>query len=65
MKHWSDAQDNMSVNPCSLSMACDLEEVRPKLSRKMQDKEETTSEASGTAVTQGKEEELWRLEPEG
>ena len=31
----------------------------------MQDKEETSSEASWTAVTKGKETEVWRLEPEG
>ena len=31
----------------------------------MQDKEETTSEASCTAETKGKETEVWRLEPEG
>ena len=34
-------------------------------SRKVQDKEETTSEASWTAVTKGKEKEMWRLGPEG
>ena len=46
-------------------MACDMEEVYSDSPRKMQDKEETTSEASWTAVTKGKEKEVWRLEPEG
>ena len=31
----------------------------------MQDREETTSEASWTAVTKGKGKEVWRLELEG
>ena len=31
----------------------------------MQDKEETTSEASWILVTKGKEKEVWRLKPEG
>ena len=31
----------------------------------MQDKEETTSEASWTAVAKRKEKEVWRLELEG
>ena len=52
----------MSVESCSPSMACDMEEVCSP--RKMQDKEEATSEASWTAVTKGKEKEVWRLEPE-
>ena len=55
----------MSVHSCSPSMACDLEEVCSESSRKMQDKEETTSEASWTAVIKGTEKEVWRLEPEG
>ena len=37
-------------------MVDDMEEVSSESSRKMQDKEETTSKASWTAVTQGKEE---------
>ena len=41
----------MSVESCSHSMACDMEEVGSKPSRKMQDKDETASEASWTAVT--------------
>ena len=60
-----DARDIVSVQSCSLSMACDMEEVCSESSRKMQDKEETASEASWTAVTKGKEKEVWRLEPEG
>ena len=63
IKHWNGAQDNMSVEPRSPSMACDMEEGCSKLSRKMQDQEETASGASWTAVTKGKE--VWRLEPEG
>ena len=55
----------MSVEMCSLSMACDMEEVCSESSRKMQDKEETTSEASWTAATKGTEKVMWRLEPEG
>ena len=55
----------MSVESCSSSMACDMEEAGSVSSRKMQDKEETTSEASWTAVTKRKEEEVCRLEPEG
>ena len=31
----------------------------------MKDMDETTSEASWTAVTKGKEKEVWSLEPEG
>ena len=46
-------------------MACDMEEAGSESSRKMKDKEETTSEVSWTAVTKGKEKEVWRLEPEG
>ena len=42
-----------------------MEEVCSESSRKMQDKEETASQASWTAVTKGKEKEVWRLEPEG
>ena len=38
-----------------LPWACDMEEVGSESSRKMKDMEETTSEASGTAVTKGKE----------
>ena len=44
-------------------MACEMEEAGSESSREMQDKEETTSEASWTAVTKGREKEVWRLEP--
>ena len=57
----------MSFESCSLSMTCDMEEVCSESSRKMQemqDKEKTTFEASWTAVTKGKEQKVWRLEPE-
>ena len=65
IKHWNDARDIMSVESWSPSMACDMEEVCSESSTKMQDKEETTSEASWNAVTKGKEKEVRRLEPEG
>ena len=55
VKHWSGAQDSRSIESCSSSMACDMEEVGSESSRKMRDKEGTTSEASWTAVTQAKE----------
>ena len=65
-RHWNDARDDMSVESCSPSLACDVEAADSESSREMmQDKEETTSEASWTAVTKGKEKEVWRLEPEG
>ena len=51
IKHWNDARGNLSVELCAPSMACDREEVGSDSSRKMQDKEETTSK--------------WRLELEG
>ena len=44
----------MSVEMCSPSLACDREEVCSDSSRKMQDNEETTFEASWTAVTKVK-----------
>ena len=58
-RHWNDPRDIMSVESCSSSMACVMEEAGSEFSRKMKDKEETT------AVTKGKEKEVWRLEPEG
>ena len=58
-------EDTISFESCSSSMACDMEEVSLESSRKMQDKEEITFEASWIAVTQGRGKEVWRLEPEG
>ena len=55
IRHWTDARDTMSVESCSSSMACDMEEVCSESSRKMKDMEETTSETSWTAVTKGKD----------
>ena len=55
----------MSVESCSSSMACDMEEVYSESSRKMKDMDETTSEASWTTVTEGKEKKVWRLQPDG
>ena len=59
-----DTPDTLSFESLSPSMACDMEEVGSESSRKMQDKEETTSEASWTAVTKGKGKEVWSVEPE-
>ena len=42
-----------------------MEEVSSESSKKMKDMEETTSEASWTTVTKGKEKGVWSLEPEG
>ena len=63
IRHGSDAQDTFSFVSCSSCIACDMEEVTSESSRKMQDKEESTPEASWTAVTKGKE--VWSLEPDG
>ena len=65
IERWNDSRDTVSNESCSAFLACDMEEVCSESSRKMQDKEETTSEASWTAVTKRKEKEAWRLEPEG
>ena len=54
----------MSVELCSSSMACDMEEVGSESSRKMREKEETTSEAPWTAVAKRKKKKVWRLELE-
>ena len=40
MRHWNDVQDKMSGEPCSPSMACDMEEVCSKVSKKMKDMED-------------------------
>ena len=43
IRHWNDARDNMSVESCSPSLACDVEAADSESSREMmQDKEETT-----------------------
>ena len=65
MMNGFDTQDTLSFESYSSSMACDMEEVSSESSRKMQDKEETTPEASWAAVTGKKEKDGWRLEPEG
>ena len=65
IKHWNDVRDFLSVESCSPSMACDVEGACSESSRKMQDKQETTSDVSWTEVTKGKEKEMWRLKPEG
>ena len=60
-----DTQDTLSFESCRSSVVDDMEEVSSESSRKMQDKEEATPEASWVAVTGRKEKEGWRLEPEG
>ena len=52
-----DIQDTLSFESCSSSRVCDMEEAGSESSRKMRDKEDTTS---WTAVRK-----WWRLEPEG
>ena len=54
ISYWSGAQDTLSLESCSSSMACDMEEVSSESSKKMKDMDETTSEASWTAVTKEK-----------
>ena len=65
IRNGSHVRDTLSFKWCSSSMACDMEEVRSESSKKMKVMDETTSEASWTAVTKGKENEVWSLEPEG
>ena len=50
-----DAQDTLLFESCSSSMVCDVEEVSSESSKKMKDMDETTSEATWTTVTKGKE----------
>ena len=47
-------RDTLSFESCMSSMARDMEEVSSESSRKIQDKEETTSEVSETAFAKGK-----------
>ena len=65
VRHGADTQDTLSFESCRSSVVGDMVEVSSESSRKMQDKEETTPEASWTAVTDRKEKDGWRLEPEG
>ena len=58
----SSIHDLVSFESCRSSVVDGTEEVSSESSRKMQDKEETTPEASWAAVA-GRE--GWRLEPEG
>ena len=60
-----DVQDLLSLESCRSSVVDDMEEVSSGSSKKMQDKEETTPEASWAAVTGRQDKEGWRLEPEG
>ena len=50
-----DTQDTLSFESCMSSVACAMEEVSSEPSRKMQDKEQTTSEISVTAYAKRKE----------
>ena len=61
----ADIHDTLSFESCRSSVVDDMEEGSSESSRKMQDKEETTPEASWAAVTGKKEKDGWRLEPEG
>ena len=65
IRNGPDTQDTLSFESCMSSVACDMEEVSSESSRKMQDKEETASEVSWTAIAKKKEKDGWRLEPEG
>ena len=56
--------DILSFESCRSSVVGDMEEVSSESSRRMQDEEETTPKASWTAVTERKEKDGWRLEPE-
>ena len=49
-----ESDKTLSFESCSPSMTFDMEEAGLESSRKMQDKQETTSKASWTAVTKGK-----------
>ena len=60
----ADSQDLLSFGSCRSSAVDYIEEISPESLRKMQDEQEVTSEASWNA-TGGKEEDGWRLEPEG
>ena len=55
----------MPFELCRSSVVDDMEEVSSESSRKMQNKEETTPEASLAADTGRKEKDGWMLEPEG
>ena len=59
-----DIQGALSFESCMSSVACDIQEMSSETSRRVQEKEETMSEASLTAVTKRKEREAWRLQPE-
>ena len=59
-----DMQDLLSFESCRSSVVDDMEEVSSESSRKMQDEQEATSEASWN-VKGSKEEDGWRLEPDG
>ena len=60
----ADLQDLLSFESCRSSAVEYIEEISTESPRKMQDEQEVTSEAPWSA-TGGKEEDGWRLEPEG
>ena len=47
IRHWSDTRDIMSVESCSPSMACDMEEVCSESSKKMQELEQPQLRGEG------------------
>ena len=65
IRNGADTLDVISFESCRSSVVGDTGEVSSESSRRMQDNEETSSEASWTTVTKGKEKDVWRLELEG
>ena len=59
IRNGADTQDTLSFESCMSSVACDMEEVSSEFWRKVQDKEETTSETSWTAVAKRTEKDGW------
>ena len=60
----ADLQDLLSIESCRSSAVNNVEGISLESPRKMQDEQEATREASWNAKG-GKEEDGWRLEPEG
>ena len=58
----ADLQDILSFESCRSSAVDYIEEISPESPRRMQDEQEATSEANATGR---KEDDWWRLEPEG
>ena len=47
IRHWNGARDTMSVESCSSSRACDMEEVGSESSRKLKDRRRPRLELRG------------------